>query len=81
METIKVADKPTRVRFILSDDPYDYVDVTMSDTQRIGASLDVMGGGAYGLAVHPASGNRVYIQNALQSGTARLASSGPGEGR
>ena len=32
--------------------------------------MDVMGGGAYGLTVHPASGNRIYIQNASQSGTA-----------
>jgi hypothetical protein len=70
METIKVADKPTRVRFILSDDPYDYIDVTMYATHDMGAYMDVMGGGAYRLTVHPASGNRIYIQNASQSGTA-----------
>jgi hypothetical protein len=74
METIKVVDKSTRVRFVMSDDPYDYIDVTMHTTRSMGAYVDVMGGGAYGLTLHPASGNRVYIQNASESGTASLPS-------
>lgn len=63
MDRVQIKDETT-VRFWLSDEVLDYIDVLLvPGRDDLPAYLDIFGGEAIGTIIQPVSGNRIFVRN------------------